>query len=145
MSVTEVDHRFPVGKFERPEKITEDDRLNAICIGVDGDHRRRELRLRSARCDECRRDDGAIVEMFEHFAVVQHIVRQHVAADATVVPKLEDVGAAELARKTYEVRGGVHEQADRNRVAVADDERTVVAAVEDFATECADRSAVVQE
>ena len=30
MSVTEVDPRYPAGKFERPEKITPDDRLNAI-------------------------------------------------------------------------------------------------------------------
>jgi uncharacterized damage-inducible protein DinB len=30
MSVTEVDPRYPVGKFERPDKITPDDRLNAI-------------------------------------------------------------------------------------------------------------------
>jgi len=30
MSVTEVDPRYPVGKFERPDKITPDDRRNAI-------------------------------------------------------------------------------------------------------------------
>jgi uncharacterized damage-inducible protein DinB len=75
MSVTEVDPRFPVGKFERPEKITEDDRLNAIASIAEMPEQLRNAveGLKSEQLNTPYREGGWTVRQLVHHLADSHM------------------------------------------------------------------------
>ncbi len=75
MSVTEVDLRFPVGKFERPETITEDDRLNAIASIAEMPEQLRNAveGLNSEQLNTPYREDGWTVRQLVHHIADSHM------------------------------------------------------------------------
>jgi uncharacterized damage-inducible protein DinB len=75
MSVTEVDPRYPVGKFERPAKITPDDRLNAIASIAEMPEELRNAvdRLDSDQLNTPYREGGWTVRQLVHHIADSHM------------------------------------------------------------------------
>ncbi len=75
MSVTEVDLRFPVGKFEQPETITADDRRNAIASIAEMPEQLRNAveGLGSQQLNTPYREGGWTVRQLVHHIADSHI------------------------------------------------------------------------
>jgi len=75
MSVTVVDPRYPIGKFERPETIGPEERLNAITILAElpEDLRNAVEGLGAAQLNTPYREDGWMVRQLVHHIADSHM------------------------------------------------------------------------